>query len=61
MKLDVLSAMHFMAEAWRLITPTTIKNCFVKCGYSIVHVSSTDDSAVKDEKEDWHTFSQSAV
>jgi hypothetical protein len=35
MKLDVLSAMHFIAEAWRLITSTIIKNCFVKCGFSI--------------------------
>jgi hypothetical protein len=26
MKLDVLSAMHFIAEAWRLIRPTTINN-----------------------------------
>jgi hypothetical protein len=30
MKLDVLSAMHFIAEAWRLITPNTNKNCFVR-------------------------------
>jgi hypothetical protein len=36
MKLDVLSAMHFTAEAWRLITPSTIKNCFVKCGFSMM-------------------------
>jgi hypothetical protein len=26
MKPEVLSAMHLMAEPWRLITPTTIKN-----------------------------------
>jgi hypothetical protein len=24
MKLDVLSAVHFIAEAWGLVTPTTI-------------------------------------
>jgi hypothetical protein len=47
MKLDVLSAVHFMSGAWRLITPTTIKNCFMKCGSSIDHVSSNVDSAVK--------------
>jgi hypothetical protein len=28
-KLDVLSAVHFIAQAWRLITPTTIKNWFL--------------------------------
>jgi hypothetical protein len=55
MKLDALSAMHLIAEIWRLITPTTIKNCFVNCGFSIDHVSSNDDSAVKlteDEEDD---------
>jgi hypothetical protein len=56
MKLDVLSAMHFIAEAWWMITPTTIKNCFVNCCFSISHASSTDDSARKlsdDEEDNW--------
>jgi hypothetical protein len=60
MKLDVLSAMHFIAEAWRFITPTTIKNCCVKCDFSIDHVNSNYDSAEKldeDEEVDW-TFLQ---
>jgi uncharacterized protein YunC (DUF1805 family) len=39
--------LHLIAESWRLITLTTIKNYFVKCGFSIDHVSSKDDSAVK--------------
>jgi hypothetical protein len=59
MKLQVLSAMHFIAGVWRLITSTTIKNCFVKRGFSIDHVSSNDDSAVKlteDEEDDWHSL-----
>jgi hypothetical protein len=47
MKLDMLSAMHLIVETWRLITPATIKNCFVKCGFLIDDVSSNDDSAVK--------------
>jgi hypothetical protein len=58
MKLDVLSAVHFIAEAWRLITLTTIKNCFVKCEFSIDYVSSAYDSAVKlneDEEDHWHS------
>jgi hypothetical protein len=29
------------------ITPTTINNCCAKCGFSIDHVSSNYDSAVK--------------
>jgi hypothetical protein len=28
----VLSAMHFIAETWKLLTRTTLKNGFVKCG-----------------------------
>jgi hypothetical protein len=59
MKLGVLSAVHLIAEPWRLITPTTIQNCFVKCGFSSEHVSSNDDSAVKlneDEEDDWHSL-----
>jgi hypothetical protein len=55
MKLDVLSAMHLIAEPWRLITSTIIKDCIVNCGFSIDHVSSSDDSAVKlteDEEDD---------
>jgi hypothetical protein len=58
-KLDVLSTLHFIAEAWRLITPTTIKNCFVKCGFSNDHVSNNYDSAVKlceDEEDAWHSL-----
>jgi hypothetical protein len=47
MKQDVLSAMCSTAEAWRLITPITIKDYSVKHGFLIYCVSSTDDSAVK--------------
>jgi hypothetical protein len=56
MKLDMLSAVHLIAETLRMIAPTAIKNCFVKCGFSFDHVSSNDGSAVKlsgDEEDDW--------
>jgi hypothetical protein len=59
MKLDMLSAMHFIAELWRPITPTATKNCFVKCGLLTDHASSNNDNAVKlseDEEEDWHSL-----
>jgi hypothetical protein len=59
MKLDVLSSMHFIAEACGLITPTTMKNCSVKCGFSTDHANSNDDSAVKfskDAEDDWHNL-----
>jgi DDE superfamily endonuclease. len=34
MKINLLTALHFIAEAWKQITPTTIENCFKKCGFS---------------------------
>jgi hypothetical protein len=58
MELDVLSAMYLIADTWRSIAPTIIEDCFVKCGFLIVHVSSIDDSAMKhneDEEDDWHS------
>jgi hypothetical protein len=30
MKTNLLTAFHFIAEAWRQITPTTTQNCFKK-------------------------------
>jgi hypothetical protein len=59
MKLDALSAMHFIAEAWRLITPNTIMNYFVKCGFTNYHISNNENNAVKvseDEVDDWHSL-----
>jgi hypothetical protein len=64
MKMDVLSSMHLIAETWRLITRITLKNCFVKCGLSIDHVSGNDESAVKlikDEEDDWHSLQRLGV
>jgi hypothetical protein len=63
MKLDVLSAVHLMAELWRLISPTEIQNCFVKCGFSIDHVSR-NETAVKlteDKENDWHSLQHLSV
>jgi hypothetical protein len=57
MKLNV-SAVHFIAEAWRLITPTTVKNCFVNCCFSVDLASSNEDSAVKltEDEDNWHSY-----
>jgi hypothetical protein len=61
MKLDMLLAMHLRAEPWRLITHSTIKNCFVKYSFPIYHESSNDDSAVQftdddDDDDDWQSL-----
>jgi hypothetical protein len=39
-KLGLLSAMHFISEAWKLITLNTVKNCFEKCGLYQLSVSA---------------------
>jgi hypothetical protein len=59
MKLDVLSTMQFIAEVWQLPILTTIKNCFVKCGFLIDHVYSSNDRIMKlceNEEDDWHSL-----
>lgn len=34
MKINLLTALHFITETWKQITTTTIENCFKKCGFS---------------------------
>jgi hypothetical protein len=46
MNFSALFAVHLI-EAWRFIAATTIKNCFVNCGFSVDRISSDDDSALK--------------
>jgi hypothetical protein len=47
--LFVLSAMHFTAADWKLITPTgTIKNCSENCGFPSDHVSSNNNALTTD-------------
>jgi hypothetical protein len=61
---ELLSAVQFITESWRLITLTTIKNCFVKCGFSVDHVSRNDDNVMKlseDEEDDWHSLQPHGV
>jgi hypothetical protein len=63
MKLDVLPAMHLIAELWRSMTPTGIQDCFVKCGFSIDYVSRNDSAAklTEDAEDDWHRLQQLRV
>lgn len=47
-----------------MITPIMIKNCFVKCGFLINHVSKNDNGTVKlteDEKDGWHSLHSPGV
>jgi hypothetical protein len=56
----VLHAVNLIAEACQMITPTTIKNCFLEFGFRIENVISSGNSAVKlteNEWYDWHSYS----
>ncbi|KAH7972454.1 hypothetical protein HPB52_012442 [Rhipicephalus sanguineus] len=33
LRISLLDAIHFIAMAWDRVTPTTIANCFAKCGF----------------------------
>jgi len=48
-----------IAEAWKLTTSTTIKNCFALCGFPVDHIYSNDNNAMKlnaDKENDWHSL-----
>jgi hypothetical protein len=50
-KLGVVSTMNLTAEPLRLITPTTIKNCFVKCDFLTLHTSSSNQKVYLHQKQ----------
>jgi hypothetical protein len=51
MKINLLTALHFIAEAWRQITPITIESCFNKCDFSSDGVYIDVSSDVPNEQE----------
>ncbi|EEC10272.1 centromere protein B, putative [Ixodes scapularis] len=52
LRISLLDAIHFLAMAWDRVTPTTIANCFAKCGFfkSPAEVSPEPENP---ESEDW--------
>jgi len=54
MKIKLLTALQYIAEAWRQITPTTIQNCFIKCGFSSdgEYIDVSNDVLNEQEKGD---------
>jgi hypothetical protein len=56
MKLGVMSAMNYIVEAWRVITPTPIKNYFVMNGSLIDVVNINCVKLNEDEEDDWHSL-----
>ena len=63
MRINLFTALHFIAEAWRHITPTTIENCFKKCGFSAdgEYIDVSNDVLNEQEKYDWCSLKPSGV
>jgi hypothetical protein len=43
MKVNVLDALHFIAESWCCVTHTTIVNCLQKCGFNLNQTNDGED------------------
>ncbi len=54
-KIDLLSAVHLLAQAWKRVTPVCIRNCFQKGGFSLIppddvdSIVGTDDFEIPDD------------
>jgi len=61
--INLLTALHFTEEDWRQMTPTTIENCFKKCGFSSdgEYIDVSDDGLNEQEKDNWCSLKPSGV
>jgi hypothetical protein len=54
MKVNVLDAVHFIAESWCCVTHTTIVNCFQKCGFNLNQINDGEDVIeLRISENDW--------
>jgi hypothetical protein len=62
MKINLLTALHFIAEAWRQITPITIESCFKKCDFSSdgEYIDVSNDVLHEQEKDNWCSMNHHA-
>lgn len=51
-KVDVLGAIHLIADAWRQLTPTSIANCFRHAGFSSSNLTCDLDDLPECDSED---------
>jgi hypothetical protein len=58
MKVNVLDALHFIAESWCCVTHTTIVNCFQKCRFNLNQTNDGDKDVreLSIAKNDWGTL-----
>ncbi|XP_049271361.1 tigger transposable element-derived protein 4-like [Rhipicephalus sanguineus] len=47
-KVDILAAIHMLAEAWKAVKPETIANCFRHAGFGAAEEAEADDLDVRD-------------
>jgi hypothetical protein len=43
MKVNILDALHFIAESWRCVTHTIVVNCFQKYGFNLNQTNDAED------------------
>jgi len=63
MTINLLTALHFIAEAWRQKPPTAIEKCFKKCGFSsdCEYIDVSNDMLNEQEKDDWCSLKPSGM
>jgi hypothetical protein len=63
MKIKLLTALQYIAEAWRQITPTITQNCFNKCGFSSdgEHIDVSNDVLNEQEIGNWCALKPSGM
>lgn len=52
--INLLDALHFIAMAWQRVSPTTIANCFAKCGISRSCLATASQEPDSLEIENWN-------
>jgi hypothetical protein len=62
MKINLLTALHFIAEAWRHITPITTQSCFKKCDFSSdgEYIDVSNDVLNEQGKDNWCSMNHQA-
>jgi hypothetical protein len=63
MKINLLTVLHLIAEAWRQITTATTESYFLECGFSShgEYIDVSTDVLNEQEKDDWCSLKLSGV
>ena len=50
-KIDILTAMNFLSQAWSAVSPVTIQNCFRKVNFKLSDTERVEESTEKSDAE----------